>query len=151
MFIISNKATRPWPVEFNVPKDGGGFELHQFKAELRVLSQARVDEILGRSRAARRSEMARLQAAVRGLAAESVDAELSAEECARLDQDILDEVFVTWSEVKNPDRSVFEDTPDNRAAFMSVHGLRSAIVTAWLQMVGVEGETKNSKPPRTTG
>ncbi len=151
MFIISNQDTRRWPVEYRAPKNGGGFETYKFKAEYHVLPQGRIDAILARSRSAQRSEMSRMRAALRGDAPESVQTELSAEECAQLDQDILDEVFVTWHEVKNPYNSEYEDNPDNRAVFMPLAGMRSALVTAWLEMVGVAGETKNSKPPRTTG
>jgi len=151
MFIISNSDTKKRQVEYLAPKDGDGFEKITFKAEFRVLPQARVDEIMARSRAASRSQMARVQAAVRGQSPYSVEAELSEEECARLDQDIMDEVFITWHEIKNPDRSDYEDTPENRAFFLSLVGIRSAIVSSWMEMVGVVGERKNSKPPRSTG
>lgn len=132
MFILSQKNTVVWPVEWSEPKAGGSFEQHRFSAEYRILPQSRIDQIVARAKAAARGE-------------------LSEAEAAALDQELLDEVFVTWSQVKNPDKSEFEDTPANRALLLDLPGMRSTLVAGYFQTLEGGPERKNSKPQRTTG
>lgn len=43
MFKIQAKTSFQWPVQVNVPRDGGGFATHEFTAEYKMLDQSKID------------------------------------------------------------------------------------------------------------
>lgn len=45
MFVISKKDSYFWPVTVQTPADGGTFKREKFDAELKFLSQTRIEEI----------------------------------------------------------------------------------------------------------
>ncbi len=45
MFVITQSTTYKWPVDIEVPVDGGKFDKQTFDAEFKRISQARIDEI----------------------------------------------------------------------------------------------------------
>lgn len=45
-FVIKQSDSYFWPVEIEVPIDGGRFEKHTFDAEFRRLPQTRIEEIV---------------------------------------------------------------------------------------------------------
>lgn len=132
MFVPSKKSTVLWPVDYETPKDGGGFEQHTFKAEFKVLEQSRIDALFNRARDA-----------ARGL--------LDKEDAARLDADMVDEVFVGWADIKNPDHTDHEVTAANRAALLQLPGMRATLLRAFYETLNGGAERKNSKPSRSTG
>lgn len=132
MFIPSRKTTVLWPVDYETPKDGGGFEGHTFKAEFKVLEQSRIDALF-----------ARAQQAARGL--------LDKDDAARLDADMVDEVFVGWQDIKNPDHTEYEVNAANRATLLQMPGMRATLLRSFYETLNGGAERKNSKPPRSTG
>lgn len=132
MFVPSKKATVLWPVDFQTPRDGGGFDDHTFKAEFKVLEQSRIDALFARARDA-----------ARGL--------LDQADAAQLDADMVDEVFVGWTDIKNPDHTEYEVNAANRAALLQLPGMRATLLRAFYETLNGGAERKNSKPPRSTG
>lgn len=43
MFKIQKATSFQWPVQVNVPRDGGGFATHEFTAEYKMLEQSKID------------------------------------------------------------------------------------------------------------
>lgn len=46
MFKMQKKETFQWPVSVNIPKDGGGFNTHEFTGEFKLQEQSRLDRLL---------------------------------------------------------------------------------------------------------
>jgi hypothetical protein len=45
-FVISRSPNYYWPVQIEIPIDGGRFEKHTFDAEFKRLPQSRIEEIM---------------------------------------------------------------------------------------------------------
>lgn len=48
MFKLEKKDTIKWPVQVNIPKDGGGFATHEFSAEFKLQEQSKMDLLIER-------------------------------------------------------------------------------------------------------
>ena len=81
-FVLKQKNSFPWPVSLLLPGDGGRRELSTFKAEFKVLSQSRLNEIGRIARAVEKGE--------------APEDEISA-------QDLAQEMLIGWSDVKDDD------------------------------------------------
>lgn len=125
MFILAEQATVLWPIKYSTPKDGGGFETHEFKGRFKLPAQPEVDALY-----------TRLSAAARG--------ELGAE-AGSLDQEIVDKYFDGWpdNEVRDPNGDPVACSPVNRKVLLSLPGMRVAIVRAFMQTLGGSAEVKN--------
>jgi hypothetical protein len=134
MLIKSEKDTVLWPVTYSTPRDNGGFDDHTFKAEYRRLAQDRIDAFLTRVNAVVQSPSASATA-----------------EAIAIDNDLLDEAFVGWADIKNPDKTEFEVNPTNREILRDLPGMRKALVLGWYETITGAAERKNLKTPRTTG
>lgn len=132
MFIPSKKNSVLWPVVYRTPKDGGGFEEHPFKADYKLLSQARIDTLFARAQAAARGDLSRAEA-------------------EQLDTELLQETFLGWTDVKNEDGSKFEVTSENKETLLQMPGMRAMLVAGFFEIINGAAERKNSKPPRSTG
>jgi len=133
MFVIKQESTPiEWPLEWNEPQSGGGFVPRPFKGVYRLPRQERLDEI-------------------RRLANQALRGELAAGRSVEEDIRLADEYFTGWADVNNPDGTVFEVNPVNRAVFMGLPGMREVIIKGLYDIVTGTAERKNSKTPRATG
>lgn len=120
-FIICEKNTITWPVEYNMPVDGGKYQKVQFLAEFKRVSQSRYDHLMEQ---ARKGE---------------ID-----------DEKFIDEVLVGWSGIKHAvqvdgrmQHQEFEYSEANKRALLDMYpGMRAAIVHAHTKSV-VEAVRKN--------
>lgn len=125
MFILAEQATVLWPIKYSTPKDGGGFELHEFKGRFKLPSQPEVDALF-----------AQLTAAARG--------QLGGEAGA-LDQEIVDKYFDGWpdNEVRDPSGEPVACNAVNRKILLALPGMRVAIVRAFMGTLNGAAEAKN--------
>lgn len=49
MFVLKKSYTYFWPVNVEIPKDGGKFEKFSFEAQFKQLPQSRIKEVFGDS------------------------------------------------------------------------------------------------------
>lgn len=146
MFILAAKPTVLWPVHFRAPQDGGGFEEHVFKARFNLpVDQAEVEDLFRRIEESRRQLVQQLMSP--GKPAEA------AEGFGAADRYILDKYWAGWpdGEVKDGQGAVIPYGPETRAALLAIPGMRVALVRAFMETLGGNAETKNSRPLSTTG
>lgn len=125
MFILAEQATVLWPIKYSTPKDGGGFELHEFKGRFKVPAQAEVDGLFARLTATARGE--------------------GGAEAGTLDQEIVDKYFEGWpeGEVRDPQGDPVAYNTVNRKVLLALPGMRVAIVRAFMQTLNGGAEAKN--------
>ncbi|HBH37620.1 MAG TPA: hypothetical protein DDX06_04465 [Curvibacter sp.] len=125
MFILAQQATVQWPIKYSSPKDGGGYEQHEFKGRFKLPSQPEVDELF-----------TRLSSAARG--------ELGAQ-AGTLDQEIVDKYFEGWpdNEVRDAQGNAIASNPVNRKVLLELPGMRVAVVRAFMQTLNGAAEAKN--------
>lgn len=151
MFILAAKPSTLWPVIYRTPNDEGGFDEHSFKARFNLpLDQAEVESILLKVDAARQRFLADL---LKGKAFATPEQEDKALELGAVDRWILDKYWAGWpdGEITNSSGAVIPFTPETRLSLQAMPGMRPALVRAFLQTLGGNAETKNSKPLQTTG
>lgn len=146
MFILAAKPTVLWPVHFRAPQDGGEFEEHVFKARFNLpLDQAEVEDLFRRIEDSRRKFVQQLMAPGKGAEPQ--------EGLGAADLYILDKYWAGWpdGEVKDGQGAVIAYGPETRAALLAIPGMRVALVRAFMETLGGNAETKNSRPLSTTG
>lgn len=104
--ILSQKESYTWPVKYITQKDGGTYDKFEFLAEFKRLPQSRYDQLLTQIRS---PEVGNLVT----------------------DDDLIREVFMSWSGIKKLDGQDFEVSDLNRRVLLEYQGMRAAILTAW--------------------
>lgn len=125
MFILAEQATVLWPIKYSTPKDGGGFDQHEFKGRFKLPSQPEVDALFGRLTAAARGELG--------------------SEAGALDQEIVEKYFDGWpeQEIRNAQGEPVVCNALSRKMLLELPGMRVAIVRAFMQTLNGGAEAKN--------
>lgn len=113
MLILDNRKTRQFPVAFEQPQDDGSFRTRTIKSNWNVHGQAEID--------ADRKAVA---------------------EGKMKDADFVEKYWAGWldGEIQLSDGSNLPYNDDTRAQVLNVEGMRTAIVNAFLKMVGGAGK-----------
>jgi hypothetical protein len=151
MFILAPKATTLWPVIYRTPNDEGAFDEHTFKVRFNLpQNQDEVEEVLRRVDDARQRF---LQGLLKGKAVATPEQEDEALELGAVDRWILDKFWAGWpdGELKDASGAVIAYSDEARQLLLRMPGMRIALVRAFMDTLGGNAETKNSKPLRTTG
>lgn len=109
MFKLSQSQDYTWPVTVNMPQDGGKFAKETFDARFRRVAQERIDELRLQSESGEKMN----------------------------DSAIVREVLVGWSGITD-DGQDLPFSPANLDRLLSLHGVASAIVVAWLESLSGE-------------
>jgi hypothetical protein len=135
-FILDQASTYRWPVEFDVPGDGGRCVRQSFDAEFHRIDQERVEEIV---RCIRRREA--LEEAGR-----EIPDELDGYDAINIARSLL----AGWSGIAGADGV---DVPFTDATVSRVLGtptVAAMIVSAWAESI-TGAKRKNSSAPRGIG
>lgn len=103
MFVISQKTTYTWPVTVEFPVDGGKTDRQTFDAELKRMTQSRINEIR--------------EAIEKG---ETSDTELARE------------VLVGWEGVNDDNGEAVPFSERSRDKLLDIPLVAAAVVVAWL-------------------
>lgn len=103
MFKISKTTSYLWPVEINMPTDGGSFSKEKFDAEFKRISQTRLAEI-----------------------------QKDVAEGKATDESFVREILVGWKGIKDGDDD-FEYSQGNLDRLLDIPGVATGIATAALE------------------
>lgn len=119
MFILAPKKTFTAPVVAQVPADGGRTQRVTFSVIFKAPSKQEVDALLDRVRQRARAN----QEAVESGGTRSINS----------DRELLDEVLVGFGDdLKHPDGTAVEFTPENVDALCSIWPMESAIAKSFI-------------------
>lgn len=103
-FVISQSQTYVWPVEINLPVDGGKYNKSTFDAEFARVPQTRVEELVG-----------------------------SIAEGVVNDREICREVIKGWRGVVDDDRSEIPFSPSMLDELLEIPTVAMSLVKAWME------------------
>jgi hypothetical protein len=135
-FVLDTASSYSWPVEFDIPGDGGRRVRQSFDAEFQRIDQAEVEEIV---------------AGVRRREALQEDGQEVPDELERFDPvTIARDLMVGWSGIKdtNGDEVPFTDATAMRV--LRTPTVAAMIVRAWAESIA-GSKRKNSLAPRGIG
>jgi hypothetical protein len=102
-FVVKQSDSYFWPVQVELPADGGRFEKHTFDAEFKRIAQSRIEEIM------------------QGVVASSIN-----------DHDVVVEVLRGWKGVTDgTDELVWSEK--NRDLLMEIPLVSASIIKAWME------------------
>ena len=150
-FILSPKPSTLWPVVYRTPNDNGDFDEHTFKVRFNLpQTQQEVETVIGKIQEARQRFLADL---LKGKLVPTEEQEDKALELGSVDSWILDTYWVGWpdGEIKDNTGAVIPYNDASRVLMAAMPGMRPALVRAFMQTLGGNADTKNSKPLQSTG
>lgn len=59
------------------------------------------------------------------------------------DREILERVFKSWRKVQDAEGAELACTDENKAMLLNIPEVQSALITAWMKSIGIEGKRKN--------
>lgn len=102
-FVVKQSDAYFWPVQVEIPTDGGRFEKHTFDAEFKRLPQSRIEEIM------------------QGVVSSTVT-----------DRDVVTEVMVGWKGVTDgSDEMVWSEK--NRDLLLEIPLVGASIIKSWME------------------
>lgn len=107
MFTIKQKSNYFWPVNFEVPKSGGGYEKMPFSVEFKRLSATEISALRDRMGTAELPD----------------------------DAAFCREVVTGWRDIKGDDGADLVFSPENLGAVLDVHGVAAAVVIAFFDSI----------------
>jgi hypothetical protein len=137
-FKLDQKPHYKWPVEFEVPTDGGTWAKQSFDGHFARLGQERV-EYLTESYTRR---VADLKAGV----------ELDEELAALTPKAIAGEILIGWNGIFDDDGNEIPCTPATKERVLEVETVAAAVIQAWSSSLqGSAAKKQTSKKPRGIG
>ena len=137
-FKLDQKPYYKWPVEFEVPTDGGTWEKQSFDGHFARLGQERV-EYLTESYTRR---VADLKAGV------DLDEELA----TLTPKAIAGEILIGWNGIFDDDGNEIPCTPATKERVLEVETVAAAVIQAWSSSLqGSAAKKQTSKKPRGIG
>lgn len=107
MFKIKTNTNYSWPVPFEMPKSGGGYEKMPFSVEFKRLTASEIKELRDRMGTAELPD----------------------------DDAFCREVVTGWRDVTGEDGQALPFSPENLTVLLDVHGISAAIVLAFFDSI----------------
>ena len=137
-FKLDKKPYYKWPVEFEVPTDGGAWEKQSFDGHFARLGQERVEYLT--------------QAYTRRVEELKAGIELDEELAALTPKFIAGEILIGWDNILDDDGNEIPCTPATKERVLEVETVAAAVINAWsASLQGSAAKKPTSKKPRGIG